>query len=83
MRALIAHLAGGARSRLQPVLDCMVLVIVCLAVGHAMAGLALWLVSLPLGFAGLEMADTTWAFYQWGLGLVLLAAALSRRMGGE
>ncbi|MGG5888152.1 hypothetical protein ACLF3G_13525 [Falsiroseomonas sp. HC035] len=80
---MIIHLGRAARARLQPVLDGMVLVIVCFATGHAVASVALWLVSLPLGPSGMEMADTTWAFFRWGLGLVLVAVALSKRMGGE
>lgn len=82
MHTPVTRLGHAVRARLRPLPDILVTVIVCLAVGHAVASVVLWLVSLPLASTGLEMSAAAWALHQWGFGLVLTAGVLSRRMAG-
>jgi hypothetical protein len=66
-----------ARSQLILLHDIVVTIIVCLAVGHAAASVALFLLSLPLAAAGLELTRLYWVICQGGVGLLLAILAFS------
>jgi hypothetical protein len=67
-----------AAARLQPIHTAAVKAIVCLALGHAMAGCLLFLLSQPLALAGLQLSAPYWTVTQWGLGILLTVLAFLR-----
>jgi hypothetical protein len=68
----------GAAKHLQPIHTAVVTAIVCLAIGHAVAGCLLFLLAQPLALAGLQLSALYWTVTQWSLGILLTVLAFLR-----